>query len=155
MPFTIYDFPTSPVPTAVAVGADKPDAARGIAVNSRAKALFFLQTARIDRRRSVDEIKAGKTLEIARYVVHYADGSRESVPVRSEIDVEHFRQKEVQPLPGAQIAWTKPYEGGESAVAYLQTWNNPKPDMEIQSVDVEAGADPAGVAVLLALSAAK
>ena len=57
VPFEIYEFPTSPVPTVImlkgpGVPGSLPDAVAGIPVGRKADALFFLQAARIDRRRS-------------------------------------------------------------------------------------------------------
>lgn len=157
VPFSVFDFPTSPVPTAISLkGAAgvAVDAVKDIPVNSKARALFFLQTARIDKRRNKNDLKQSVVHEVARYVVNYADGTKEIVPIRAELDVENWKQKTPQALPGAQIAWTKPYDDGESGVAYLQMWNNPKPDVEIASIDLEYGASRAGVPVLLALTAA-
>ncbi len=164
VPFDVYDFPTSPVPNAVMlsgpnVPGNLPDAVRGIAVNKRASALFFLQTARIDKRRNEREIRDKKTYELARYVVHYADGQTETVPIVAEGSVDNYKQDASLPpraLPGAQIAWTKAYANGtERAVAYVQQWDNPRPDVAIASVDLEYGqGERRGVPVLLALTAA-
>ena len=158
VPFEIYDFPTSPVPTAVGVGGDNvpgnlPDAVRGIAVKRRADALFFLQTARVDKRPNDDERKKGVSFEVGRYVVHYADGTQEIIPIVAEKDVENWKQKTPVALPGAQLAWTAPLPAtDETAVAYFQQWDNPKPGVEIASVDLEKGEG--GAPVLLALTAA-
>ncbi len=160
VPFDVYDFPTSPVPTSIMLGGanvpgNLPEQVNGIPVNRKADALFFLQAARIDQRRNSDELKANKKLEMARYVVHYADGSTENVPIYAEIDVDDYKQKAPAALPGAQVGWVAPYAGTEfSAVAYVKTWNNPKPDVAIASVDLQYGADRRGVPALLALTAA-
>ena len=158
--YNVYDFPTSPVPTAVLLaGSGVPGVTqaevKGIPVNRKATALFFLQAARIDARRNPDERKQGRKYELARYVVHYADGQTADIPVYAEIDVDDYRQKSPLPLPGAQIAWTKPYPGSDqTAVAYSRQWDNPRPDVAIQSIDLVAGADKRGVPALLALTAA-
>ncbi|MCW3100449.1 MAG: Beta-galactosidase/beta-glucuronidase [Chthonomonadaceae bacterium] len=160
VPYTVYDFPTSPVPNAVMLGGNGvpnslPQEVRGIPVNQKADALFFLQTARIDQRRNRDEIKQNRKFEMARYVVHYADGQMAIIPLYSELDVDDYRQKTAAPLPGAQIAWTHKYEGTEfEAVAYSKQWNNPRPNVAIQSIDLVYGPDRRGVPVLLALTAA-
>lgn len=160
VPYTVYDFPTSPVPTAVMLGGSGvpnslPQQVLGIPVNQKADALFFLQTARIDQRRNGDEIKRNGKFEMARYVVHYADGQNAVIPLYSELDLDDYRQKTPTPLPGAQIAWTHKYEGtGFEAVAYSKQWNNPRPNAAIQSVDLLYGPDRRGVPVLLALTAA-
>ena len=134
VPYNVYNFTTSPVPTVVMLGGDGipgnlPDHVTGIPVGRKADALFFLQAARIDQRRNGDEVKQGKKYEMADYVVHYADGTTAKVPVYAEISVDDYKQKTPAALPGAQIAWTKPYAGTEfSAVAYSMQWNNPSPE---------------------------
>jgi beta-galactosidase len=132
-----------------------PREVKGIAVNRKADALFFLQAARIDRRRSAQEVQQGKQYELAHYVVHYADGKTATVPVRSEMDVEDYKQKNPEAVPGAQLAWTAPYrKTGFSAAAYSMQWTNPRPDVEIRRIDFVHGKDGRGVPVLLAVTAA-
>ena len=56
-------------------------------------------------------------------------------------------------MPGAQLAWTKPYEGTEfHAAVYAKQWNNPRPDVEIRSLDVLPGDSSRGTAALLAVT---
>jgi beta-galactosidase len=162
VPYTIYDFPTSPVPTAIMLaGVNVPNnlakEVTGIPVHRKADALFFLQAARIDHRRTARDVKEGDKFEMARYIVHYADGKAEVVPIFSEIDVDDYREAEPKALPGAQIAWTHKYESQATpmyAVAYSKQWNNPRPEVEIGTVDLVYGPDRAGVPALLALTAA-
>ena len=132
-----------------------PAEVRGIPVNRKADALFFLHTARLQQRRSEKEKKEGEQLEIVRYVVHYADGQEAVLPIYAEVDIDDCRVKQPQPLPGAQLAWTRPYEGTEfHAAVYAKQWTNPRPDVEIRSLDVVQGASPRGTAALLAVTAA-
>ncbi len=160
VPFTVYDFPTSPVPTVVMLGGPGvpnklAEQVRGIPVNRKADALFFLHAARIDRRRSADEVKKGQQFELFRYVVHYADGKTADVPVHAETDVEEYRQKAPAAIPGAQVAWVRPYEGTEqSAVAYAKQWNNPRPGVAIEAIDVVYGKGRYGVPAVLAIATA-
>jgi len=158
--YNIWDFATSPVPTAIMLGGEgipnnPPQEVKDIPIGQKADALFFLHTARIDQRRNNDEIRDNKRFEMARYVVHYADGQSVSIPIYSEIDIENYRQENPRAIPGAQLAWVGKYEGSnESAVAYAKQWNNPRPDVAIKSVDMVYGADRRGVPVLLAITAA-
>ena len=161
VPFDVYQFATSPVPNAIMLKGDGvpgnlPDAVRGIPVGKKADALFFLHTARIDQRRNNDEIRDKKKFEMARYIVTYTDGQKATVPVYAEIDIDDYKQEGTpRSLPGAQIGWTKKYDGTPySAVAYVMQWNNPRPGVVIQSVDMEYGNDKRGVPVLLAVTAA-
>jgi len=160
VPYSVYSFTTSPVPTAVMLGGANvpgglPDHIDGIPVHRKADALFFLQAARLDSRRPADEIKQGRKYEMADYVVHYADGTSARAPVYAEIGVDASKQAAPAALPGAQIAWTKPYAGTPfSAVAYSMQWNNPFPAKVITTVDLVYGPDRRGVPALLALTAA-
>ena len=158
--FDIYDFPTSPVPTCIMLAGPNlpgllPKEVRTIPVNRRADALFFLHTARIDQRRNDQEKKEGQQFELVHYVVHYADGQELIVPIVSEVDVDDYRVEEPRALPGAQLAWTRPYEGTTyHAAVYSKQWNNPHPNIEIQSIDVLPVDNPRGSVAVLAITAA-
>ncbi len=153
VPFMIYDFPTSPVPNCVIVGGDT--AVQGVPVQRKADALFFLHTAKVDRRRNRDEIRDGRAFEVAKYVIHYADGQSVDVPVMAELDVDDYRRETVSPIPGATLGWVRKYDGSaDSAVAYVKQWMNPRPEVEIKSVDVVGGKDGAGRLALLGITAA-
>ena len=160
VPYSVYSFMTSPVPTAVMLGGagvpgGLPDHVDGIPVRRKADALFFLQAARLDSQRNADEIKRGKKYEMADYVVHYADGTTARVPVYAEISIDGYKQAAPAALPGAQIAWAKSYAGTPfSAVAYSMQWNNPFPSKTITTVDLVYGPDRRGIPALLALTAA-
>ncbi|MBN2139117.1 MAG: hypothetical protein JW720_15020 [Sedimentisphaerales bacterium] len=160
VPFSIYDFPTSPVPTVLMLGGDRipNDPAkeiRGIGINRKADALFFLHTMRLDARMNDRDRKENKTYETLRYIVTYADGKTENISIFAEIDIAGYRQKQPEAIPGAQIAWTAPFAGTEySAVAYCKQWNNPRPDIAIKSIDMIYGENPRGVPALIALTAA-
>jgi hypothetical protein len=157
--YDIYDFPTSPVPTCIMLAGPNlpgqlPKEVRDIPVHRKADALFFLQTARIDQRRSDQEKREDKSVELVRYVVRYADGQELTVPVLSEVDVDDYKGEQPQALPGAQLAWTRPYQGTQlHAAVYSQQWNNPRPNIEIQSIDVLPVDNPRGSVALLAITA--
>lgn len=158
--FDVYEMPTSPTPQVLMLGGggvpgNLPSQINGIPVNRKADALFFLHTARIDSRMNDNDRRDKKTYDMFKYVVNYADGQKEEIPIRAELDIENYLQKTPAAIPGAQTAWVRPYENSdETAVAYSKQWNNPRPDVVITSVDMIA-VDPArGVPVLLALTAA-
>jgi len=159
--YDIYHFSTSIVPEAIMLGGSNvpgnlPAQVTGIPVNQKADALFFLQAARIDAPRRADEIRDFKKYEMADYVIHYADGEDENVPVYSEISVANYLQPSPTAIPKAQIAWVGPYaDGSGCAVAYSMQWDNPHPDVAITSIDFVYGPDRRGVPALLALTAAR
>jgi hypothetical protein len=160
VPFSIYEFPTSPVPTVLMLGGkgipnDPAMEIRGIPVNRKADALFFLHTMRLDAGMNNRDRRDKKTYETLRYIVTYTDGKTENIPIRAEIDIDSYRQKQPKAIPGAQIAWTAPFGDTEySAVAYSKQWNNPRPDAVIKSIDMVYGEELRGVPVLIAMTAA-
>jgi hypothetical protein len=159
--YNIYEMATSPVPCVIMTGGrgipgNLPAEVRDIPVGLKADAIFFLHAARVDRHRSPKDVKEGKTYELARYVVNYADGESVEIPVLAEIDVAHYCQKTPALIPGAQMAWSRPYEGADlGAVAYSKQWNNPRPEVTIRSIDILPGRDDAGVIAVLAITAAQ
>jgi hypothetical protein len=158
--YDIYNFTTSIVPDAIMLGSKNipgklPEKVTGIPVNAKADALFFLQAAKLEKRRSDKEVKAGKQYEMADYIIHYSDGTDARVPIYAEIDVDNYLQKTPAPVRNAQFAWINDYGDGSSAVAYSMRWNNPHPDLEITSIDFVYGKDRRGVPALLAITAGK
>jgi len=159
--YNVYEFATSPVPTLIMLGGpgvpnNLPEQVADIPVNCKADALFFLQAARIDKPLTKEESNGNMLIEMAKYMVHYADGQSAEIPIHLQRSVAHYRQAEPAPLPGAQIAWSAKYEGTkESAVAYSMQWNNPRPEVEIKSLDLVYVKDRRGVPALLALTAAR
>ena len=153
VPFNVFEFLTSPVPDCVMLAGqgvpnNLPEKVTGIPVNRTASALFFLHTARVDRR---DGTKA-----FAAYVIHFADGSTVDVPLILGDNVDSFKSDAPRALKNAGIAWTKAFDSGkEQAVAYMFQWDNPKPDVPIASVDLVPRNQGIAVPALLAISAAK
>jgi beta-galactosidase len=160
VPYEVYEFATSPVPTVVMLDGPNvpgklPKEVKDVPVNRKADALFFLLAARIDKRRNPDEVRNGVKYELARVAVRYADGKVEEMPVYAEVQVEHYHQRIPAAVPGAQIAWTRPMEGtDQTAAAYSVQWTNPHPEKEIKTIDLLPGKDKAGVPALLAVTAA-
>ncbi|MCL2625108.1 MAG: hypothetical protein FWD31_15720, partial [Planctomycetaceae bacterium] len=164
--FDIFDFPTSPVPNCVIVNNQDPVT---ITVDQKADALFFLHTMRLDARRNRDEIRDGRLFETLKYVVRYADGQTEEIPIYAELDIENHRQKDVMPIPGAMLGWVRRDNAdnasvdnasagdnsGDTAVAYVKQWNNPHPDKTIASIDIVRGKDPRGPVAVLAVTGGK
>jgi beta-galactosidase len=160
--YNIYELPTSPVPQVLMLGGNGvpghlPEEIRDIPIHTQADALFFLHTARLDRPLSDQEREEKKQIELCKYVIHYADGQTAEVPVLGEVDIDQFQQREPKAIPGAQIAWTGKYDdGNESAVIYAKQWNNPRPGIEVSTVDLVYGKDrDRGVPALLAVTAVR
>ncbi|MFQ6130566.1 MAG: glycoside hydrolase family 2 TIM barrel-domain containing protein [Armatimonadota bacterium] len=152
------DYSTAPVPDCIMLAArgapqGLPQAVEGIKVGKRADLLFFLQAARVTRPINEDERsrigaprRAFALPEVARYVLHYADGKTADIPVILEKHVDHWMQEEPTVLEAALVAWSGQIEGVEDqrAVLYSMQAPNPRPDVVIESIDVVVGRDANG-----------
>jgi len=93
--------------------------------------------------------------------VHYADGKTADVPVRYGDGVDHWIATEPAGLKNATVAWAAAFPNDasdEKAVVYQMQWNNPRPGVEIRSVDLAYDASTRGrygIPALLAVTAAK
>lgn len=171
--FALPNFTTSTVPSVFMLrgaggGQAQVETITGIAVKAKADALFFLHTFSIlphvignwenqarqarEQRRDLPEPPAVLT-----YKVHYADGSEVAVPVRWSRDIGNWLNPSPSGLPNAAVAWAGKLpeaKNGEQAVAYAMQWTNPKPELEIATVDLVAGAPEWGTAAVFAISTA-
>lgn len=123
----------------------------GIKVGAQAKQLHFLHGTQ-------QQVDAGTA--VARYVVHYADGKKETIPVAYQkhlVDWWHFPTQKNDPTE-ARIAW----KGGNDLVdknnekcelrLYACDWTNPHPDKVIATIDAVSTmskCDPFLIAVTL------
>jgi hypothetical protein len=114
---------------------------KGIPVGRKAQELYFLHST---------NWYAPKDTRIAAYIINYADGTKEEVPVRYGVDVLDWWAIPMDAARGAevtegQVAWTgtnaatERQGGGLTLRLYLKTWKNPHPDREIKTLDMVAG----------------
>jgi beta-galactosidase len=162
--YSIRDFKTSPVPSCVMLAGpgargQLPNEVRGLTVNTRADALFFLHTLN----RSQDW-RSGRPEDtppvVFRYVVNYADGQSVEVPILYGEGVDHWIAREPAGLKGASVAWSAPFPGdasGDQAVLYQLQWQNPRPEVTVASVDLLYGPEGGrwGAPALIALTAGR
>lgn len=163
--YRLVHFTTAPKQDCVMLGAkdapkDFPDAVRGIAVGKRADLLFFLQTANVtqpiteeERERMTLRRNPFRLPTVMRYVLHYTDGQHRTIPVVLDKDIAHWLQEEPLPVENAQIAWSHKLND-RRAVLYSMKVPNPRPDVEIESIDIELAeggsrAVPAVLAITL------
>jgi len=109
-----------------------PPQVEGIRVNQKCRQLCFLHAT---GRRVAD----GTT--IGRYVIHYAKGEQAQVPIVYGENVRDWRfDPAVQEVTtNAVVAWTGENAAvraqGKALRLYKFTWENPKPDLLIESID--------------------
>jgi hypothetical protein len=134
------------------VSPDFPASITGIKVAARGKRLHILHACQ-------QQTQPGT--ELGNYVVHYTDGSRETIPIvygKNLVDWWHFGTQNNDPSD-ARIAWTgsNPMiedrrEGGLEIHLFAYTWTNPHPDKEISTIDLVSSAsqcDPFLIALTL------
>lgn len=120
-------------------GAKLPASAEGIPVNQRADRLWFVQAA--GWLGPVDQ-------PVAKYVIHYVDGSTAEFLIRSGREVGDWWNP--APQTQAQVAWTGRNLEHSPVGMYLTSWTNPTPGKTIRSIDVignQSGAQFVVVAI--------
>jgi beta-galactosidase len=161
VPYQIRDFSTSPLESGVTLAHDrlKSNAQQEqvtIAVDQQADALFFLHTF-LQSRTWRPGRREPEPPVVFEYVVHYADGTQQVVPVQLQRGVENFVQDEPEALPDAAVAWRATSADDKNVAVYQYQWNNPKPDKTIQSVTLRYNQDDGptyGAPLLLGLTVA-
>jgi glycosyl hydrolase family 2 len=168
--YHVEDYSTAPIPDVVIVAnqrtprKDLESEVTGIRVGAKADVLFFLQAAHIsygvsERDKGRLEQRGQEYPEAGRYVLHYADGESVVIPVIMYKNVDHVVSlNEPLPLEHASVAWTARAPEGirardpktkksvqaQALVAYSMQVANPRPDVEIESIDVLQGLDIEG-----------
>jgi protocatechuate 3,4-dioxygenase beta subunit len=128
-----------------------PAAVAGIAAGARADRVHFLHAVQQSERDGT---------EVGAYVVRYADGTSERVPVvygRDLLNWWRFPGEPNTPPTGARIAWegtndTTDMNEGITLRLFARTWVNPYPEKAIATIDATSNttvADPFLVAVTL------
>ena len=120
-----------------------PEAAKNIAINKSVSRLFFLNAC---------DTSSPKGDIVARYIVHYAGGLDEDIPVRYGIDTANSWIKcNEDNITNAKLVWTSKNSQADIG-AFLSSWSNPWPDFEIISIDFISTVSATGPA-LIALTA--
>ncbi len=130
---------------------DLPESANAIAAGARADRLHFLHAAQYGEQPGT---------EVGAYVVRYADGTSERIPILYGRDLANwwlFPRAEVDITTTATIAWsgesdTTDLNRGLKIRLFEMTWINPHPDRTIATIDVLSKAtdcDPFVVAITL------
>ena len=125
-----------------------PEKVEGIKVDAKFAKLHILQAAG----HSVEEDTV-----IAKYIVHYADKSEETIGIVYGKDVrDWWRNDDAKEPTRGKVAWkgtNKPAKAsGQSIWLFSFTWENPKPDKKVISIDYVStltGAAPFVVAMTL------
>jgi hypothetical protein len=106
--------------------------ARDIPVRRACKRLVFLQ--------GVSDLDEAPGREVARWRVHYKDGTSVEFPLRHGFEVSGWKSRRAAPAVAGDLtpAWSAPWPAphGDTVVRlYKLAWNNPRPDEPVQSLD--------------------
>jgi beta-galactosidase len=163
--FHVVDYATAPIPDCIILGGDRsptrlrelPDAVEKIPVGRKADVLYFLHAAHVhrpitdrERERMLDRRRPFDPPALMTYVLRYADGQAAEIQAVLERDIDHWIQDEPKPLAAGRIGWSAPLADGSGRrmVVYSMQAANPRPDVEIKSIDVRRTSDRANPAVL-------
>jgi hypothetical protein len=135
---------------AQAHGYDAPEQVTGIKVRRTCRCLHFLHgTGWVETE--------GK--EIARFIMHFADGQRSERPIRYGNDMRNFywlAGSDSAEHPDAVRAWVGTNalttETGVSYRLYKSVWDNPRPDVPVETIDFISTMS-ASVPFLIAITA--
>ena len=133
-----------------AKNVDKPKEFKDIKVGRTLKKLHFLQACGYS---TADDTVIGK------YVIHYADKSTADVEITYGKDVVDWWAYPDQKAPTkGKVAWEGENEASKGFDAkiklYLMTWENPKPDKKVESIDfVATNPDQEAAPFCVAISA--
>ncbi len=164
--YDIYEYTTALYPHAVTLKgvvqkSDKdvelPEKVEGMKIARKADALFFLHTYLEKQEwKRPKKNKTAKPPVVFQYVVNYVDGQHQIVPVRLQQDVDVWLQRDQKDLSNARLMWDRRVKGAESAAVWQMVWSNPRPDVEIKSIDLQypTGGFKWGSPVLLGITAA-
>jgi hypothetical protein len=164
--YHVVDYGTAPIPDCIILGGQRahpsavralPEKVEGIKVGAKADVLYFLHTAHVarpitdrERRQMTARRRPFVLPAVLKYVLHYADGQTAEIPVVLERQIDHWLKDKAVPLEGARIAWSRPIgaPGAKRAVVYSMQAPNPRPDVEIRTIDVVRASTRATPAVL-------
>jgi hypothetical protein len=119
-------------------GAKLPSSALGIAYGKKADKLWFLQAC--------GWAPQEPNQEVARYVMHYADGTQEIFSIHYGQEISEWWNP--KPLSKAKVAWTGRNLMQSPIGIYVTEWANPHPEKEIASIDMIGNLTPTQVVLL-------
>jgi WD40 repeat protein len=114
------------------LAASYPTSVEGIQVGRKCQRLHFLHGTGW-------RVRDGTT--IGHYIVHYADGQRQNVPIVYGENVRDWWHNPAvsEPVPGAEVAWTGKNAAVRNSAQVLRiyrfSWRNPRPEATVQTID--------------------
>ncbi len=107
-----------------------PEQVRGIQVGRKCGALHFLQATGWN---------AAPGTSVGSYVIHYAGGEKDLEPIFYGQGTGNWWAMPAElKHPGAGVVWQGTNAANHPVQLFKQSWTNPRPDLEIESVDFES-----------------
>jgi len=116
------------------LSAEWPEKVAGVPVTQPCLRLHFLHAA--------DQETADGT-RIASYVVHYQDGAAAEIPIIYGKDVLAWNHDDDRPGGGPRVAWSGRNASSLSIRLFLTTWQNPRPEARVETIDLVSAMSPA------------
>jgi len=111
-----------------------PPIVEGIRIGRKCNQLYFLHSAYNAAYSNLEQI--------GHYKVHFANGEQQVIPITTGRDVLDWH-KEVPPGSSLVVAWEgdnaktrQKADAGKKVRLYKSTWENPTPEVEIQTIDL-------------------
>jgi tetratricopeptide (TPR) repeat protein/predicted Ser/Thr protein kinase len=83
--------------------------------------------------------------KLAVYVLHYADGQTRELSIRYGQHVRDVWRRDARPPTGALVAWQGKSSGANKdsrgVQFFMATWENPRPESEVRSIDLSLKSD--------------
>jgi beta-galactosidase len=118
--------------------------AKGIKVQQKTPYVYFLHSSAWT--------KSGE--EIAKYIINYTGGEKVEIPIIGGKNVDEW-WKPVSDILEAEIGWSGPNPSVGEVGLWLFPWKNPKPEKEIESIDIVSNEKVSSILGLVAISVEK
>ena len=113
-----------------AVAKSFPERVRGIRVGRNCRQLHFLHATGWN---------APPGTWVGSYIVHYTDGTLDDAPILyGDVTGNWWALPEDLKRPGAGVVWQGTNAAKQPVQLFKQSWDNPRPDLEIKSLDFES-----------------
>jgi WD40 repeat protein/tRNA A-37 threonylcarbamoyl transferase component Bud32 len=141
-----------------------PERVDGIPIHRQCRRLHFLHTASHTRHMSTgadgvqkEHLDVPFGVATGHYIIHYADGGQANIPIVHGSDVRDYWQfpESAADDPTLVVAWSgssaHSRQYGATTRLYKSTWENPRPDLPIDTLDF-VHADTHAAPILVAIT---
>jgi tetratricopeptide (TPR) repeat protein len=117
-----------------ALHPEYPDKIEGVPVRQSCRRLHFLHAA---------DLAAADGTRLGGYIVHYADGGQQEIPIVYGQDMVAWDLDPPRTNSPPVVAWRGRNRVNVCVQLFKTTWDNPRPNLEVTSLDVVSAMAPA------------